>query len=243
MQITRDIEKYAKDYLDDEFEFVMSKYRKNMLVEMLKKYKPKNIVDIGPAYNYLFNDYKDFDTYIIVEPSKIMCDRIVPQKGVRIINDFLENVDNSEFKNIDFVIASGMIHEVENPEKFLEKIHSICTKDTIVHVLAPNSNSFHLIFAKEAGMIKEIGEITDYSQKMQRLRTFNINSLEKLINDCGFETVEKGSFYFKFFNQSKMTKCIKEKMLTDDLLDALVKLGGGAMRDYSAEIWVNGRIK
>ncbi len=246
MAVKRDIEKYAKDYLEDKFEFVMSKYRKNMILEMLKKYKPKNIVDIGPAYNYIFNDYKDFDSYTIVEPSKIMCDKILTSsrnvKGVNVINNLIENVDNTEFKNVDFVIASVLIHEVENPQIFLKKIHSICNKDTIMHISAPNNNSFHLVYAKEAGLISKIGEITDYSKKMQRLRTYNMKSLEELVSNCGFKIVEKGPFYFKFFNQTKMEKCIEEEMLTEDLLNALVKMAY-IMPEYSAEIWINGRIK
>ena len=90
----RDIENYAENYLNDDFEYIMSNFRKKLVKKMLEKYKAKNIIDIGPAYNVLFNDYTDFETYTVVEPSIIMAEKIKKfvndsvLSRVYIINDY-----------------------------------------------------------------------------------------------------------------------------------------------------------
>ena len=236
----RDIEKYAKDYLQDKFEYKMSYYRKQMLLKFLNKYNAKNIVDIGPAYNYLYEDYKNFDSYIVIEPSKIMCDKMKKCKNVIIYNDYLENVCN-KIKDADFIIASGLIHEIPNPNKFLNCIKQMCSRNTVVHISAPNSNSFHLVFAYEAGLINKLGDLTEYSQKMQRCATYNKETLTKLIYTNGFKSIENGAFFIKLFNQTKMEKAIETEILDDNLLNALnamIKY----IPDFGAEIYINAKV-
>jgi len=240
--MTRDIEKYAEDYLKDDFEYVLSYYRKQLLLSILIKYNANNIIDIGPAYNFLFNDYANFESYTIIEPSIVMCDKIKPKNNVRVVNDVFENV-YKEFKdkNIDFIISSGLLHEIEDQDTYLNCIKEVCNKDTILHISVPNCESFHLVFAKEAGIIKEMGKLTDYSIQMQRCRTYNSKTLEEVITAHGFMVIEKGPFYLKLFNQSKMQQCIELGILTKDLLDALYKMVK-YMPDLSAETWINARI-
>lgn len=237
--MSRDIEKYAADYLADDFEKIMSQYRKELIISRLYKYHAKRILDIGPAYNFCFRDYREYEKYVIVEPSLLMCQNIEPAKNVEIINNKIENVVLQLKKmNFDFVIASGLLHEVEDEIVFLDAIKEICCSETIVHISVPNSNSFHLRFAREAGMIPRLGELTDYSRKMQRCRTYQRKSFNAALTGRGFSIVEEGSFFLKFFNQSKMQQCVESNILDDALLAALAQMGEW-IPDAAAEIWTD----
>ena len=155
--MSRDIERYAEDYLKDEFERVMSSYRRQMIVRLLQKYVAKNILEVGPAYNFCYQAYPSFTRYTVVEPSSIMCARMPPEKNVRIINDLLENsMDLLRQENFDFIIFSGLLHEIEDESSVLKCLYSLCGSETIVHISVPNCKSFHLRFAYEAGLISEI---------------------------------------------------------------------------------------
>ena len=111
-----------------------------------------------------------------------------------------------------------------------------------MHISAPNNTSFHLVYAQQAGIIKQLGNVSDYSQKMQRLRTYHMQSLEQLVQKAGFNVIEKGPFFFKFFNQAKMEKCVKDGLLTDDLLKALNDMAR-VLPEYAAAILLNAKIK
>lgn len=67
----RNIEKYVKDYLSDEYDFerYMVVFRRNKILEILQKYQPDNILEIGCGISSIFSYYNNFKKAFIVEPS------------------------------------------------------------------------------------------------------------------------------------------------------------------------------
>lgn len=57
--------------------------------------------------------------------------------------------------DFDFIIISGLLHEVPDPKKLLQSIYKICKQDTLVHINVPNVYSFHRLLAYEMGCIKK----------------------------------------------------------------------------------------
>lgn len=241
--MSRDIEQYAKDYLCDDFEKIMSRYRKQMIVDLLKENSARRILEIGPAYNFCYKSYVEFEQYTCVEPSTIMCNLMPKEKNVHIINDYLENcTDLLRNESFDFIIFSGLLHEIEDEQRVLACLHDLCRPETMIHISVPNCKSFHLQFAYEAGLIPQIGVLTDYSQKMQRCRTYDIEHLKSVLENAGFEIAGQGSFFLKLFNQSKMISCLAHGILDDALLDALSRMGN-LFPDRAAEIYCNVKIR
>ncbi|MCV3413761.1 class I SAM-dependent methyltransferase [Campylobacter lari] len=185
----RDIEKYTKNYINAEYNFeeIMVYYRRKKVLEILDKYNPKNILEIGCGMDSIFNYYKNFNKVAIVEPSDVFCNKAIndlKNNNVEIFNDFLENrVKTLENNNFDFIICSSLLHEVNNPDSLLENILKICNKNTILHINVPNSNSFHLIWAYESGLIQKLGNLTHTSLKLQQNSTFNLNKLTQFVKN------------------------------------------------------------
>lgn len=66
--------------------------------------------------------------------------------------------------------------------------------------------------------------------------------IRDFVEKYGFEIIEMGSLFFKFFNNTKMIDCIKSELLAEDLVNALNSLAKLYL-DNAAEIWVNCKIK
>lgn len=242
----RDIEKYTKDYINTEYNFeeIMVFYRRKKILEILNKYKPKNILEIGCGMESIFNHYKNYENAIIIEPSKTFCDKAQRncRNNINIINNFLENEISSLQKyEFDFIICSSLLHEVCNPNIFLKDIFKICSQNTILHINTPNSNSFHLIWAYESGLIQRLGDLTHTSLKLQQNSTFNLNKLIDIVVANGGVILDKRSYFIKPFNHSKMSLCLENKILDEKLLDGLYKISD-YMPDLGAEIFVNAKI-
>ena len=62
----RDIEDYEKTYSNHKFEKEMIHYRIKNILEMLDKYKPKKIMEIGCGIDSVFNHYKNFEKFVVV---------------------------------------------------------------------------------------------------------------------------------------------------------------------------------
>ncbi len=70
MSDIRDITKYTEDYIHHDFENVMVKYRREKVLEVLRQYKPKSILEIGCGMDSVVNYYNDCEKFVVVEPSE-----------------------------------------------------------------------------------------------------------------------------------------------------------------------------
>lgn len=241
----RDIEKYSKDYISSDFVNEMTKYRKKKILEILNTYNPKNILEIGCGIDSIANYYKNFSKFTIIEPSKDFIKQALKDNNpnIALICDFFENKIN-EFKkqNFDFIILSSLLHEVKQPEKILNGIKEISKKETIIHINVPNLKSIHLLWAYKSGLLKNLGDLTPRALMLQQNKTFDIEKLITFVETNGFQIVDKGSYFIKFFNHAKMQKCIDLGIIDSRLLDGLYELIE-YMPDLGSEIFVNCRLK
>ncbi len=242
--ITRDIEKYSHDYLDEPFEEIMVKYRRKKVLEILDRYKPENVLEIGCGVDSIVNYYKNYQNFVIVEPSSYFVKKIRQSdfKNLTIINDFVENkIDELKKFDFDFVLISALLHEIISPDDLIEKVKQLLNKDTILHINVPNSQSFHLLWAYESGLIPKLGNLTDLAKKLQQNTTFNLDELSEFLSKHDLEILDKGSYFIKPFNHLKMAKLMKLNFIDDKLLDGLYKMVE-YMPNNGAEIFVNCKL-
>ena len=253
----RNIEQYAKDYThaDNDFELsVMVHFRRQKVLEILRYYKPKSILEIGCGMRSIFDFYFDYERFVVVEPSELFCASIAKSKHynpkITIIKDFLENqLTALQKEKFDFIVLSGLLNEVPSPREFLQVVAKLCDKDTILHINVPNNKSFHLLWAYESGLLKHIGELTSTSVKMQQHSVFDKDSLAQIVLNSGFEILadgdnamgEVGSYFMKPFNHAKMAELMKSGIIDENLLNGLNKLAK-YFPDNGAEIFVNCKI-
>jgi len=243
MTMERDIEKYTNDYLLDEFEKVNVKYRRRKVLEILDFYKPKNVLEIGCGTQSLFDFYTAYDSFTVVEPSRVFCDLIKSSANfnskITVINDFFENVPPPPS---DFIVLSGLLPEIKDPEKLLLAVKHSCTRDTIIHINVSNANSFHKLWGVESGLLPNIGVLSDTAKKYQLYSIYNLEKLEEILRKNGFEPFENGSYFLKIFNNAKMEQAINYALIDERLLDGLYNLAK-YFPENGSEIYINCRIK
>ncbi|MCV3396300.1 class I SAM-dependent methyltransferase [Campylobacter sp. RKI_CA19_01116] len=243
----RDMKNYGEKYASGEhdFENIMVKFRREKVLQLLENYHAKNILEIGCGMDSLFNYYKNYETFTLIEPAKVFFDKALKDanknKKIFLINDFLENtIPHLKNKNFDFIVCSSLIHEVDNPSDFLNQIFLLMKNNCIVHINVPNSKSFHLLWAYESGLVKEIGKLTNTAKQLQQNTTFDIQKLLSFIEVFGdkIKILDSGSYFIKPFNHSKMSECLKDEIINYNLLNGLNNMIK-YMPDLGAEIFVN----
>ena len=244
---TRNIEKYSDVYASGELDFenILVKYRRKKVLEILEKYKPSNVLEIGCGYDSIVNYYKTFDSFTVVEPSEKFISEAIrnDNKNIKVYVDFLENKTDELKKNsYDFIILSSLLHEVPNVNNFMQHVADLCSKDTVLHINVPNSRAFHLLWAYESGLIKKLDELTPSALKLQQNTPFNSDLLTQAAEENGFHILEKGSYFIKPFNHSKMLQLVNENIIDEKLLDGLYNMVK-YMPDMGSEIFINCRLK
>lgn len=248
----RDIQDYTNKYDDEPFETTMVGIRKKMVIAQCNKYIHDNILEIGCGMNPFFLDFHDYRRMVIAEPGKKFADNArklshLEEKEISVVEGFLEERTETvksifERNNIDFIILSSVLHELDNPEKMLAAISDLCSNNTVVHINVPNANSIHRLIAIEAGMIKDVHEQSAQMQKMQRRRTYDIELLRKDVEQAGFEIIDSGSYFIKPFTHLQMQMCKDYGIIDDKVLEGLEKLVK-YIPEYGAGIYVNMRRK
>lgn len=225
----RDIQDYEIKYKEEPCEKYQVKYRRKKILELIQAYKHDAVLEIGCGLEPLFAYFSDYQKMVIVEPgsqfvsnAKKEAER-VGRNIICIQGFFEETVEQIRETGIsfDFIILSSLLHEVEEPERLLQAIYSVCSDETVVHINVPNADSIHRLLAKEMGIIRDVHELSDLQKTMQRNRVFDMDSLCDMMGRCQFEVIQKGTYFPKLLSAGQMEKMLEQGIVTEDIFDGL----------------------
>ena len=249
----RDIKKYTEVYLNYDFAPYQIKYRRvNVIKNVINKYLPHKIMEIGCGMEPMFCYINGYDYYVVIEPSETFVSnaRALLKNNIGnvvIKNDYVENVSSDEIMNLDCIVISSLLHEVNNPKGFMEKVYRFCDTGTVVHVNVPNAKSMHRLLAYECGLIDDLYSLSDRNMLLDQHSVFDIDSLVALLQNAAesinkkIDVLDTGSFFVKPFTHRQMAQCINQKIFSEDILigfDRIIKY----MPDLGSEIFVNFRL-
>lgn len=241
----RNIEEYTKEYNISGFENYQVMYRRKKILEVLDRYSPKRILEIGCGMEPLFQYLKcRYELYCVVEPSKYFFENALKlSKGKNVIcyNDFFYPTKELINKQFDFIICSGLLHELEQPEKLLEGIVKI-SDNAIVHINVPNAKSLHRLIAVEMGSISNEYEFSERNMLLQQHKVFDLNMLIESVTRVGLRVIESGSYFVKPFTHNQMYQLIKNNIISEETLEGFYNISK-YIPDYGSEIFVNCQIQ
>ena len=241
----RDIKDYQEKYKDEPFEQYQVFFRRKKVLELLDKYPHHNLLEVGCGLNPLFTDIDIFETMTIVEPATdfihIAKEKAAKRKEIHCIQGFLEEriKDIQRLKiEFDYIVVSGLLHEVESPELLLKSLYMLCGEDTVVHINVPNALSFHRIIAFEMGVIESIYQRSEMQDMLQqKQRTYDLNSIRKTVEEAGFEILEEGTYFPKFLSHMQLQKAMDAGIIDTKILDGIYYLGE-YVPQYGSELYV-----
>jgi len=147
-----------------------------------KKIRSKSIIDIGAgAGNFLDEWRRYFKTNKIcaIEPSHILAQKCLI-KNIPVIKIPLEKITKVSTRP-NIITCFEVIEHVFDPKAFLQKIRSLCKKDTLLLITTLTINGFDLSF---------LFSKSDSIFPPHHINLFSIAGLEKLFNRCGFEVLK-----------------------------------------------------
>ncbi|WP_462137814.1 class I SAM-dependent methyltransferase [Candidatus Mycalebacterium sp.] len=243
---SRDLDSYRDEYLNNHgFEKEMVEYRRRNLLEILAKYAPKKILEVGCGTESLAVHYENFTDFTIVEPIKDFLSIARERLGDKVcyINKKIEDaMEDLKKKDFDFIVVSSLIHELKNPETVFETVREIASSETVVHINTPNANSIHRLLGVKMGLLKNTGEMSDLARKFQRSREYEMSDLVSLAQAHGFQTLDKGSYFLKPLSHGQMRDLLESGKISKKFLDGVYKISN-LLPENGSEIFVNLQLK
>lgn len=248
----RDINDYAEKYIDEPCEKYQVFYRRKHILQIMKNYPHRVILEVGCGLEPLFPYIDYYDKLMVVEPAKAFADNLKSviardhaQDKVSFLHGFLEKEADTIVQmdiNFDYMVVSSLLHELDEPHEFLEAVRKLCSENTVVHINVPNAKSIHRLMAKEMGMISNIYELSDLQIRMQRRRVYDLELLIETVENAGFEVLEHGSYLPKFLTSGQMEEILDKRIVSEEIFHGLDRLSS-YLPEYGSEIYVQVKRK
>ncbi|WP_298423763.1 methyltransferase domain-containing protein [Rhodoblastus sp.] len=248
----RDIGKYQASYLsDEEFERFLVRYRQDAILALLAEGAYGDIIEIGCGSELLYEKYlhagcAPVRSWLIVEPGDIFATRAEASQlpSLEVMRGFFESsvpaILERREQPPDYIICSGLIHEVESADHLLNAIKAVAAPHTILHINTPNARSFHRRLALAMKIIPDLRALSPRNLTMQHHRVYDLDRLLKDLSKAGFEMIRNGGYFVKPFTHKQMEAISPD--LGDAILDGLFELGR-EYPDWACEIFVEARLR
>ena len=229
------INQYGKVYSALPFEKQQTFFRRRFLANRVDRYPHSRILEIGCGMAPFAGLFENFEHMTIVEPygNFVAKARRLAAKNtnIKVLHGFLTDyAELLQKQHFDFIAASGLLHEVDDPEIFMAQIAAIAKNNTVVHVNVPNARSFHRLLALEMNLISDIYAPSPNQQNL-RQRLYDMDSLSRVVKNAGFRILCKGFYAFKPFTHAQMADLMNLKFINHRMLEGIFN-----MSKYAPEI-------
>lgn len=237
--------RYAAQYGERSFETLLVAVRRRHVLHWVAHYGARRILEVGCGLEPLFSHYDDFDVWRTVEPIADFAGRAqelaAGDERVKVTEGYVEEQTGVlADEDFDFIVVSGLLHEVRDPLRLLEAVHSLCEDTTIVHVNVPNMLSFHRLLAVEMGLIADVFETSEMDRAFGHHGRFDNERLIELLARVDFRITESGTYFVKPFTHDQMDRILRTGAFPPSLLDGLDRMIK-YMPDHGCELYANVR--
>jgi 2-polyprenyl-3-methyl-5-hydroxy-6-metoxy-1,4-benzoquinol methylase len=240
----RDMQDYVVQYKALAFERIQLEYRRKLVLNEIKRYSPKCLLEIGCGLSPLFTNLSPDIVTTVIEPALEFFQNAnqLAKKypKTQVINSYLEELKIDK-PSYDMIVLSCLLHEVPNPRVMLSSVAELCSNETVVHINVPNAISLHRLLAVAMGIIPEPKALSETQIVMQQQsKTYDISSLTFELSNAGFQVIDQGSIFIKPFTHRQMQDLVDNKFLTKEMLagfDGLTKW----LPEFGSEIWVTAK--
>lgn len=237
--------RYAAEYETRSFETTLVAIRRRHVLRWLSHYRARRVLEVGCGLEPLFVHYGGFDAWRTVEPiaefARRATERAAGDQRIEVREDrFEQQAEALGGEDFDFVVVSGLLHEVDNPAGLLEAVRSVCSETTIVHCNVPNMSSFHRLLALEMGLIEDVFEPSEMDRAFGRCGRFDSQRFGELLTRAGFRILDAGTYFVKPFSNDQMDVMLRSGAFHPSLIDGLDRITK-YMPDHGCELYANAR--
>ncbi len=110
----------------------------------------------------------------------------------------------------DHIVATNVIHELDDPAAFLRHCRSLLHRDGLLHLASQNPLSIHRLVALDMGLIGDLREVSERGRKWGTRRLYTVEELHDLAWEAGFSEVSRQGIMLKPLPNEQMASLSPE---------------------------------
>jgi SAM-dependent methyltransferase len=132
-----------------------------------------------------------------------------------------------EHAGYEHVLATNVLHELANPERFLRACATRLAPGGVIHVTLQNPNSIHRVCALAMGLIGSLDEISERGSQWGTRGLWTADELQELAARAGLSTRQRSGIMLKPLPNHLMSQ------LSDDVIEGFIR-GAAELPDSGA---------
>ena len=219
----RDLNEYLGYYNELPFERIAETFRRDEVLKIIERLRTKKLGEIGCGANSIFNSLDSSIGGFIVEP---IAELLILQKSISSkVTTYcgqIEELETHKVEQVDTLLLSSILHEVENAEDFLDKALKTLEEGGYVVCVVPNSASIHRYVGWQKGILENISSQTETQKLMQqRQEVFSKETLPEFFKKMNVTEIETYSFMPKLLSHSQMQEILDKEVINFEFLRIL----------------------
>lgn len=227
--IEQDITIYDKSNLYEFDNSIMMHYYPERIIEVWEQNsgdKKANCLELGVGHGYsaeVFSNY--FDKYTVLDGDKSIIDRFKKTHAnltINMIETYFEDFDTNE--KYDIIILGFVLEHVDEPEVILNKYKEMLSENGKIFITVPNAEALNRRIGKAAGILDELGVLSEHDVRCGHKRYYTTKIMEKEIENANLKIVMKEGLFLKPITTSQMLSL----NFSDDIIRGMLEVG----KDY-----------
>jgi SAM-dependent methyltransferase len=185
--------------------------------------KGGSLLELGIGHGYatrILNGH--FDRHLIIDGSPAIIQAFReqnPDLNVDLVEGYFENYQSDE--TFDVICLGFVLEHVEDPATILRRYHRFLKPGGSIFVTVPNAESMHRRVGHAAGLLPDLFALGEGDRQLGHRQLFSVTSMDRLLDECGFEAVKTEGLFFKPFTTGQ----IQQLDLTSEILGGLMTVG------------------
>ena len=164
--------------------------------------------------------------YEIIEGSEDIMNKFL-QERAHLKEDSRFNIHHSYFENFqsskkfDAIEMGFVLEHVDDPGQIVKHFKQFLSPNGIIFISIPNAKSLHRLIGHEAGLLKNMYELSQYDLELGHQRYFDFDSIQELVLSSGLQIKRSAGLMLKPITGKQME--ILE--WNQDIFQALLTIG------------------
>lgn len=201
-------------------ELILNWYSKRVV----KFAKGESLLELGLGHGYtsvFFN--KHFKKHIVIDGSLKIIENFRKKfdinHEINIVHSLFEEYETTE--KFDNIVMGFILEHVDNPNIIIEKYLKFLKPNGRLFIAVPNCEALNKRIGYEAGLIKDMKELSNADKKLGHQRLYTVQSLRELIEEYNLEIKRIEGIFLKPIT----TQQIIDLKLSNEILEAMLKVG------------------
>lgn len=209
MEIKQDISVYDNTNVYDFDNNILLREYPKRIIELAggqEKVQHLTLLELGVGHGYSTNTFaKYFRNHTVIDADKKLIEKF--EQTYQGLDVMFENTYFESFQTdvkYDIIVMGFILEHVNDPVEIMKRYISYLKEDGTMFLAVPNAESLHRRFANLAGLLPDMGALSDTDIRFGHQRYYTVDSLKEDIERAELKLIRMEGIWLKPFTTSQI---------------------------------------